>query len=100
MNPWSEMLRFADTMKEWSVEPELEIYDSEMIHNASVLQSLGSLKEPLHFSFVLGVLGGMQATIDNLVLLKNSIPKNATWSVCGVGLILDLTERSLTLSEY
>jgi 3-keto-5-aminohexanoate cleavage enzyme len=86
MNPWSGMLRFADTMKEYGVKPELEVYDSAMIHNAEVLQSLDALVEPLHFSFVLGVLGGIQPTIENLVFLKTSIPRSASWSVCAVGL--------------
>jgi 3-keto-5-aminohexanoate cleavage enzyme len=86
MNPWSTMLNFADTMKEWGVKPELEVYDAAMINNAVVLQSLDALKEPLHFSFVFGVLGGLQPTVDNLVFLKNSIPRNATWSVCSVDL--------------
>jgi 3-keto-5-aminohexanoate cleavage enzyme len=86
MNPWGTILHFADTMKESQVKPELEIYDAGMINNALVLQSLDALVEPLHFSFVLGVMGGMQATIDNLVFLKNSIPRHASWSVCCVGL--------------
>jgi 3-keto-5-aminohexanoate cleavage enzyme len=86
MNPWTTILHFADTMKACGVKPELEIYDAGMVNNAMVLHSLGSLVEPLHFSFVLGVLGGMQATIDNLVFLKNAIPKEASWSVCVVGL--------------
>lgn len=86
MNPWSAILKFADTMKGCGVKPELEIYDSAMINNAMVLQSLGALVEPLHFSFVLGVLGGMQPSIENLVFLKGAIPVGASWSVCAVGL--------------
>jgi 3-keto-5-aminohexanoate cleavage enzyme len=86
MNPWASILSFADTMKECGVKPELEIYDAGMINNAMVIQSLDALVEPLHFSFVLGVLGGMQPTIENLVFLKNSIPSSASWSVCAVGL--------------
>ncbi len=86
MNPWGSLLHFADTMKACQVKPELEIYDSAMINNAMVLQSLEALVEPFHFSFVLGVLGGMAPTIENLVFLKNSIPTGATWSVCAVGL--------------
>lgn len=85
MNPWSSLLHYADTMKECGVKPELEIYDAAMINNALVLQSLDALKPPLHFSFVLGVLGGMQATVDNLVFLKNSIPEGSTWGICVVG---------------
>jgi 3-keto-5-aminohexanoate cleavage enzyme len=86
MNPWASLLYFADTMKQHGVKPELEIYEAGMINNAMVLQSIDALKAPLHFQFVLGVLGGMQATVDNLVFLKNSIPKDATWSVCAIGL--------------
>ena len=86
MNPWASLLHFADTMKRCGVTPELEVYDAGMIHNAMVLESLDALETPLHFQFVLGVLGGMQATADNLVFLKNSIPKDATWSVCAIGL--------------
>jgi 3-keto-5-aminohexanoate cleavage enzyme len=86
MNPWASLLHFADTMKECGVIPELEIYDAGMINNALVLQSLDALSEPLHFQFVLGVLGGMQPTVENLVFLKSSIPQGATWSLCAVGL--------------
>ena len=85
-NPWSAILKFADTMKAYGVKPELEIYDSGMVNNALVLRSLDALVEPLHFSFVLGVLGGMQPTIENLVFLKGSIPADSSWSVCAVGL--------------
>jgi 3-keto-5-aminohexanoate cleavage enzyme len=86
MNPWASLLHFADKMKEYGVKPELEIYDAGMINNARVLLTLDALKPPLHFQFVLGVLGGIQATVDNLVFLKNLIPQDATWSVCVVGL--------------
>ena len=85
MNPWGSLLYFADTMKQYGVKPEIEIYEVGMINNAQVLLSLDALVEPLHFQFVLGVLGGMQVTVDNLVFLKNSIPRNATWSVCAIG---------------
>jgi 3-keto-5-aminohexanoate cleavage enzyme len=85
-NPWSELLNFADTMKSHGVKPEIEIYEAGMINNARVLNEIDALKAPLHFQFVLGVLGGMQATADNLIFLKNSIPPGSTWSLCTVGL--------------
>jgi 3-keto-5-aminohexanoate cleavage enzyme len=85
MNSWSTLLSYADTMKRWGVKPELEIYEAGMINNALVLQSLDALVPALHFSFVLGVLGGMQVTVDNLIFLKNSIPQDSTWSVCAIG---------------
>ena len=86
LNPWSELLKFADIMTKNGVKPEAEIYEAGMIHNARVLHEIEALKAPLHFQFVLGVLGGMQATVDNLIFLKNSIPHGSTWSLCAVGL--------------
>jgi 3-keto-5-aminohexanoate cleavage enzyme len=86
LNPWSELLRFADTMKAHGVKPESEIYEAGMIHNVKVLHEIGAIDAPLHFQFVLGVLGGMEATVENLTFLKTSLPSGSTWSVCVVGL--------------
>lgn len=86
INPWPELKRFAETMLKHDVKPEIEVYEAGMVNNAKVLQSIGALKEPLHFQFVLGVLGAMQPTVENLVFLKTCIPEKATWSVCAVGL--------------
>jgi 3-keto-5-aminohexanoate cleavage enzyme len=87
MNPWSQLQRFAETIKKHGVKPEIEIYDSAMINNAMVLlKELDAIVPPLHFQFVLGVLGGLQPTVDNLIFLKNSIPSGSTWSVCSLGL--------------
>ncbi len=86
LNLWSELLRFADTMTEHGVKPELEIYEAGMINNAQFLDDVGALVAPLHFQFVLGVLGGMQSTVENLIFLRNSIPRGSTWSLCTVGL--------------
>jgi 3-keto-5-aminohexanoate cleavage enzyme len=86
MNPWETLLKFADIIKEYGVKPELEVYDSAMINNVMVLLSIDALKEPLHFQFVLGILGGMQPTVENVVFLKSLLPRDATWSVCAVDL--------------
>jgi 3-keto-5-aminohexanoate cleavage enzyme len=85
-NPWPELKRFAETMSAHGVKPEIEIYEAGMVHNAVVLESIGALRAPLHFQFVLGVLGAMQATAENMVFLKSNLPPKATWSVCAVGL--------------
>jgi 3-keto-5-aminohexanoate cleavage enzyme len=85
-NPWTELLNFADTMTQHGVKPEVEIYEAGMIHNATVLYEIGALTKPIHFQFVLGILGGMQSTVENLIFLKNSLPPDSTWSLCAVGL--------------
>jgi len=86
LNPWSELKHFAETITDHGVKPEIEIYEAGMINNARVLSEIKALRPPLHFQFVLGVLGGMQPTVDNLVFLKNSLPIGSTWSVCATGL--------------
>jgi len=45
----------------------------------------GLLKPPLHFQFVLGVLGGMPATAKSLLHLSEMMPQGSTWSVIGIG---------------
>ena len=68
------------------VKPELECYDVGMINNAKFLLELGHLTPPLYFQFVLGGLGQIPATVDNLIHMARSIPPESPWSVCAVGL--------------
>ncbi len=77
--------KLGNTMQEVGVKPEIEIFDVGMISNALYYLKKGVLKAPLHFQFVLGAAGGMPATVDNLVYLKNLVPKDCTWSALGIG---------------
>ena len=44
------------------------------------------LPTPCHYQFCLGVLGGMPATVENLLYLVQHIPAGSTWSAfSGVG---------------
>jgi len=36
-NPWSQLLRFADTMKKHGVKPESEICEAGVVNNVKVL---------------------------------------------------------------
>lgn len=72
-------------MQEHNVKPEIEIFDGGMIANAKYYLKKGVLKAPLHFQFVLGAAGGMEATIENLVFLKNQLPEGSTWGALGIG---------------
>lgn len=84
-NPPDWIKKFALIMKERNIKPELEIFESGMIDNAIRLLKEGLIEEPLHFDFVLGVPGGMSGDPKNLIFLINSIPKNSTWMVAGIG---------------
>jgi len=77
--------RFAQVLREQSVRPEIEVFDSGMITTALRLLKEGLLIEPLHFGLVMGVPGGVAATPKNLLHLVESLPPGSTWSVAGVG---------------
>jgi len=72
-------------MQDNGVKPEIEIFDAGMVYNALHYLKKGVLKAPLHFQFVLGAPGGMDATVENLVFLKSLIPADATWGALGIG---------------
>jgi len=88
-NTFASLEKISTIMKENNTKPELEIYDTSHLYNASYLVSVGFLELPLHMQFVLGVMGGTQATIYDLVHLKNTADRlfgdQYTWSVIGVG---------------
>ena len=56
-----------------------------MIKNAIRVYEQGCLAAPLHFQLVLGTFGGMDATVDNLLYLRNLLPEGCTYSVTGIG---------------
>lgn len=68
------------------VKPEIEVFDPGMIYNAIDLQKRGFLPAgSLHFQIVMGVKGGIEATVDNLVWMHSLLPKDATWGAVGIG---------------
>ena len=44
----------------------------------------GLLKQPLQFSFIMGVLGGIRATAENLAMQAREAPPGSTWEVIGI----------------
>lgn len=72
-------------MHEFGVRPELEIFDKGHVANARRLAREGLLAFPQHVEFVLGVPGGLEATVQNLCDLVDDLPERCTWSVAGIG---------------
>lgn len=85
LNPPDFLERLAEKMNQYQVKPEIEIFETGMINNALMLAKKGLIKPPFHFQFVLGVPGGMPATVKNLLHLIESIPTGSTWSTIGIG---------------
>jgi len=87
-NTFKTLREYAAAFKEQGTKPELEVYDLGMISNLAFMVANGSLDRPVHLQFVLGILGGAPATLDNLLFFHNTA-KSAlgefTWSVCAAG---------------
>lgn len=98
-NPPADVRRLAARMGELGIKPELEIYDTGHLDACLRLRDEGLLDdEPLQFSIVLGVAGGMAATPDNLLGLVRRLPEGAVWQVIAIGRAnLPLTAMALAL---
>ncbi len=87
-NTFKSMRYFLETMNEQETRPELEVYDAGMVNNAAFMINAGALKRPVYIQFVLGILGGLPATVENLVLLYNQarlLLGEFEWSVAAAG---------------
>ena len=85
VNTENTIISFAKEMNSRGIKPELECFDKGMIDMTLRLKNEEYLKEPMHFNFMMGVVGGMAATTQNLLFLVNSIPKGSTFCVGGIG---------------
>jgi len=77
--------KLCDVYNQYDVKPEVEIFDCGMLGNAKYYLENGYIKNPMWCQFVLGVLGGMEATVDNLLHLVRQLPEGTLWSAFGVG---------------
>jgi 3-keto-5-aminohexanoate cleavage enzyme len=84
-NSFPIMRTLLARMNEFGVRPELEIFDKGHLANARRLEKEGLLTFPQHVDLVLGVPGGLEATVANLCDLVDDLPARCTWSVAGIG---------------
>ena len=83
-NPFRDISFLLRTMKEANVKPELECFDVGHTNSIWPLIDKGLLKRPLQFSFIMGVLGGIRATAENLAMQAREAPPDSTWEVIGI----------------
>ena len=87
-NTFTSLKVFCKTMNEVNTKPELEVYDVGQLTNLAQIIREGYLKTPLYLQFVLGILGGIPASIDNLLFLTNTargLLGKFELSVCAAG---------------
>jgi uncharacterized protein (DUF849 family) len=89
-NTFGSMEVFAQTMAQHNIRPEFEAYDVGHLHNLKFLEKEGLVTGPYWIQFVLGVLGGLSATPESLMMMKETADRlfgqaGYRWSVIGVG---------------
>jgi uncharacterized protein (DUF849 family) len=89
-NTFKTMREYCEEMGRNDTKPEVEIYDVGMINNLAYLVSQNIIKKPLHLQYVMGILGGIPATVANLSYLRERSreafgDEGFTWSVCAAG---------------
>ena len=101
VNTWETITFLAGNMLKLSIKPEIEAFDVGFIHQGVKLVQQRLVKEPTHFQLVMGVDGGIPATLDNLLHLSRQLPQDATFSVAGVGREqLNMTTAAIMLGGH
>jgi 3-keto-5-aminohexanoate cleavage enzyme len=83
-NSFDDILAFARAIKEHGIKPEMECFDVGHTNSHRVLAELGLIEAPFHFSFIMGVLGGIPATARHLAFQAEQVPAGSRWKVIGI----------------
>jgi uncharacterized protein (DUF849 family) len=87
-NTFKSMREFSRIFTLNETKPEFEIYDAGMVNNLAVMIGRGHIKQPVYLQFVMGVLGGITASPENLMFLLDYARKligEFEFSVCVAG---------------
>lgn len=83
-NSFDTMQQVVKTMNDNGICPEMECFDVAHIHNAVPLRDMGLIPANACYSLVMGVLGGIPATTENLIHQIKQVPEGAYWQVIGI----------------
>lgn len=101
VNTENDIKYFAKELESKKIYKELECFEKGHIDTVLRLVKQGYISKPLHFSFVLGVNGGMSGETRDFIFMKDSIPEYATYSVAGVGKYeFPLAEQSIIFGGH
>jgi len=87
-NTFKTMRQYLEIMEQHGTKPEFEIYDVGMLNNLAFLINEGHVTTPVYLQFVMGILGGIPATIPNFQFLLETAQKQIAdfeFSVCAAG---------------
>jgi 3-keto-5-aminohexanoate cleavage enzyme len=84
-NPPDLVEGLAEVMHTRGIHPELEVYDFGHVALCLDLVKRGLIREPLQFSFVMGVRGGVPGDPALLPALAQMLPPGSAWQAIGIG---------------
>jgi len=87
-NTFKSMREYCAAFNETGTKPEFEIYDAGMVNNVAFMIQAGYIKKPVYIQFVMGVLGGITPSSENLLFLVDYAHRQIgdfLFSVCSAG---------------
>jgi len=87
-NTFKSMREYCAKFAETGTKPEFEIYDAGMVNNVAFMIHEGYVKAPVYIQFVMGVLGGITPSSENLMFLVDYAHRmigDFEFSVCVAG---------------
>jgi uncharacterized protein (DUF849 family) len=87
-NTFKSMREYCAIFNETGTKPEFEIYDAGMVNNVAFMIQAGYIKRPVYIQFVMGVLGGITPSPENLLFLVDYAHRQIGdffFSVCVAG---------------
>lgn len=83
-NTYGKIMKLLEAMNAAGVKPELECFDTGHTNGIWPLLDMGILKQPLQFSFIVNVLGGIPGHVESLQLQTRIMPPGSEWEVIGI----------------
>lgn len=88
-NTFTDIREAAETLAPHNIKFEHEIYDVGHLYNLKFCMDIGLFKAPIFLQFVMGILGGIGADVENLIFMKQTADRlfgdDYRWSVLGAG---------------
>ena len=78
-NSFGTMQYVVNLMNKSGTIPEMECFDTGHIRNAQILRDMGILPDNATYSLVMGVMGGIGATPENLLHQIKQVPEGKIW---------------------
>jgi 3-keto-5-aminohexanoate cleavage enzyme len=83
-NSFDEIIELLTALNANGIKPEHECFDIGHIGSLHPLVDMGLLNKPLHIDCVMGVLGGIPASKNNMAAMVDNMPEQSHWGVVGV----------------